>query len=175
MLHADHVGALDASTPAVMLGRVPSATGTLTVSAVTAPPAQPVVAYEARGTQGVLTGGNGCGPDAAYPRVSLTGGKASVDLGHINEIRRFLVLVDSATADGTVLIATDSGIRLSIALEPDPRPGHLAALSGYVTRGALVLRTERRHVPGTLRDAITAFDYRSVNWASPNIPLPPQA
>ncbi|QAY70735.1 hypothetical protein [Xylanimonas protaetiae] len=171
MLGASERRRLTDVDPVVMLGRIASATGALSVRILASTPASIALAYSSRGVQGVLAPGlEEHGPDTAHPRVSLTSGTARIDLGHVDELTRFAVVVRDAR--GTLVATTAFGSQVSVDLESAPT-GQIVALTGHVVGGALVLRAELRHVPGSLRDAITAFGFNQVAWASGDQPLPP--
>ena len=151
-----------------MLGRAASGIGALSCRVIAPTPADVAVAYEARGVQGVLTGADRHGPDAEHPRFWRRDDGVHVDLGHVDEISRFAVVVRSS--GGTLVGTTATGARIDLDLPDD---GRSVALTGHVVLGCLVLRAEGRSVTGTLRDAADAYGYDDVTWASPDRPLSP--
>ncbi|MFC8596841.1 hypothetical protein [Isoptericola sp. NPDC057191] len=152
-----------------MLGRAASGLGALQCRVVSSEAAQVAVAYEARGVQGVLAPGQtGHGPDPAHPRVSRWDDRISIDLGHVDELTRFAVMVRST--GGTLVTTTATDARIDVELGGE---GLDLALTGHVVHGCLVLRAEGRTLSGSLRDATTAYGYDDVAWAAPDTPLPP--
>ncbi|MCA5891829.1 hypothetical protein LEP48_00500 [Isoptericola sp. NEAU-Y5] len=161
---------LSEDDPLAMLPRAASGLGALECRVVSTAASELAVAYEVRGIQGVLTTGTPRhGPGATHPRVSRRDDHVSVDLGHLDEITRFAVLVRGA--EGTLVTTTATGARVDVELSGD-RLG--VALTGHVARGCLVLRAEGGHgIRGTLRDVVSAYGYDAIAWASAEVPLPP--
>jgi len=169
---------LAAGAPVVQLTRVQSGVGGLRGELHTADDASVVVAYElADRTQGVVRDSHPYGPDDRRPVVHLAGPRFTVDLRQARALRRFVVVVRPAATtggpvEGVLVVTTTGGSRLEVPLDPsdaghagpDPRRTSTVALTGYLVRGALVLRAEHTRQVRPLRDALAAYGYRRLSW-----------
>jgi hypothetical protein len=164
---------LTRSAPVVSLDRVQSGVGPLKVGVATSTPTTMAVAYELDGHEGLLGGPTaGHAPNHHRPVLSLVGAELSIDLGHVLGLSRFVVILRAESFDGTLVATTLGGARIEVPLEHDGAPGeHLVALSGYVARGALVLRAELDRQPDGLRGATAAFGYDEITWRDKDTPV----
>lgn len=164
---------LGPGSPVVMLNRVQSGVGALRIEVASGHELRLAMAYVWDSVPGIVCGpGTVHGPDAAHPVVSLIGeAGASIDLGNIGLLDRFLLLLQAHQYGGTLVATTVGGSRLEIPLPEGPAVGTLALLSGYRVRGALILRAEVDQVAGGLREAVRAYGYDQIGWLDTNTPL----
>jgi hypothetical protein len=73
--------------------------------------------------------------------------------------------------NGTLVVTTFGGTRIEVPVERAPGPGVAVLLSLYNVAGEMVLRAEREHVHGTLRDACSAYGFNWIAWLDGHTPL----
>lgn len=164
---------LTPEAPVVMLNRVQSGVGALRLDVVSPHPLRLAVVFAFDGRESILCGpGPVHGPDLRRPAVSLLGDtSASLDLGRVRSLGRFLLLLQAHVYGGALVVSTFGGSRLEVPLPEEPAYGTLALVSGYVVRGALVVRAEVDRVEGGLREAARAHGYDELGWLDANTPL----
>lgn len=164
---------LGPADPVVMLNRVQAGIGALRIEIASVHPFRLAMAYVWNARAGIVCGpGTVHGPDARRPVVSLVGATgASVDLGNVDLLDRFLLLLQAHQYGGALVASTVGGGRLEIPLPDEPAMGTLALMTGYRVRGALVLRAETDQITGGLREASRAYGYDEIGWLDANTPL----
>ena len=120
----------------------------------------------------------GAPPGERYPHV-LVGrqqfARVSLDLRTVREVGRLLIVAVSSTRapipwGGTLLLATHSGDRIEIPLDPVGTAPVAAVASLHQVEGELVVRAELR-AAATVREACEAFGYEALTWLDAWTPL----
>ncbi len=170
---------MDDDDVVVHLTRAQSAFGALEITpAVPAGAAMALgVAYEARGTQGVVLSPIApMGPDPMSPIFRTSGGGVIVNLRHVAALDRFLIYAvltgqNKTMPGGTVVVGTYGGSRMELPLGTQPTYGAQALLTAYVVEGRIVLRAEHDPFSGTLHQVCDAYGYSELTWRDPFTPL----
>ncbi|UDY23242.1 hypothetical protein [Nocardioides sp. Kera G14] len=173
------------ATPSVVLSRVASGIGTLTIEAAISPELGDVhvgCAYQlASGLSSFLNvdSGKPTAPQGAMLPVLVGSrgrfGRIAVDLRQIHDVERLLVVVHSASRtpvhwNGTLVITTHAGARVEAPLDAATDGVALAAVSLYQVRGEIALRTELDSAD-SVRSACVAFGYDSIAWLDDRSPV----
>ncbi|MEI4271841.1 hypothetical protein TEK04_08910 [Klenkia sp. LSe6-5] len=172
--------------PVVVLDRLQSGIGALTVTAVCSPAVGDLVlgvVYQlADGFSGVVSRPLGiptAPPRTRRPVLEAARGEfeqVGVDLRQVRSLRRFVVWATSASESelawgGTLRVATHGGSRVEIPLDVGRHAGPLVIASVHVLEGELVVRAELDPVRGVARDVARAHGYGAITWADARTPV----
>jgi uncharacterized protein involved in tellurium resistance len=169
----------------VVLTRLQSGIGELTIAAATSPEAGDMrlgAAYQLRSgpTSTVqLAGGNRYAPSSRRP-VIVAGRdefeQLGVDLRQVRDLDRMAVYAFSEsrqelTWGGTLVITTSGRAQIELPLE-SLYPGRVAVLlTVYNLDGELVIRAEMETVVGEVREAARAYGYDRITWRDDRTPV----
>jgi uncharacterized protein involved in tellurium resistance len=100
----------------------------------------------------------------------------TVDLVQLPEIERLVVygFSDSGAAlnwGGTLVLTTFGQVRVELPLDRPPSPHVGVLMSLYNIAGEFVVRAEMEEIPGSIRDAVSAYGFDRITWLDPRTPL----
>jgi hypothetical protein len=99
-----------------------------------------------------------------------------IDLVQSRDLARLIVYLFSEGGGqlewgGTLVVTTLGQARMEVPLGRPPSAAVCIALSLYNIDGEFVLRAENEEIPGTVRDAVTAYGFDHVAWLDARTPL----
>jgi hypothetical protein len=172
--------------PTVVLNRIQSGVGGLTIEAVCGPAVGDVglgAAFELTdGTSSIVqrTSGITAGPDGARAPI-LTAVREEYDEVRIDlrqsrrlvRVAAYLYSESGVPIDwaGTLVITLLGTARIEVPLEYGRHKGPVVALSLYNVDGEFVLRSERELVLGDVRDAVRSFGFDQITWIDGRTPV----
>jgi uncharacterized protein involved in tellurium resistance len=170
----------------ITLTRLQSGIGTLTIQAASSSEVGDLrlgCAYQLRsgGSSTVQqTSGARSGPrESARPPIRSHLGQypqLDIDLRQCRELERLAVYAYSETGaplrwGGTLVVATLTGVRVELPLEPIAASNLAVLITLYNVDGELVVRREAQPFTIALRDACRAYGYDRITWLDDHTPV----